>query len=245
MTVRIRRVHVSGKFSIDADVFGRHLRTLARRHNADVLTTTESKGKKRAVRRHNPEFRVAARGEYLVMWRKGALKSRTRARLRRITVTKWTRLFPSWRDTRLMTKGLKVDRRHKLRISVGHLPAGVQDGATWKRGPVADKASATSRTALRKWGRLLARGRYTQDACGDFNLDQRRNQWREYAEQQLGAPSIWTGRRTPHGTHGSRLIDTAHVRGARITGAHVDVGALPAALDHRAIVYTYEVPAMT
>lgn len=233
----IRCIHASGKYDITPAAFARYLNRLANAYDADVITTTECQNRAimRAVRKAMPGFRVAKRGEFLVIWRKATIRQRHPARLIRLT---WTR--DSWRDSRLMLKGLKTTGGHKFRVMVSHLPSGVQHADDWKPG----KASITSRAAFRKWGRIIARAskKVTQVAVFDSNLDQNRRVWQEYATDQLHAPSIWAQHRARplYVSHGDRLIDTAHVRGARVLSAFVLTDARPKGLDHRPIAFTID-----
>ena len=78
----------------------------------------------------------------------------------------------------------------------------------------------------------------------DSNLNQHAPEWRAFLERRLHARSIYTLAGVPaHGSHGTRLIDTAHVVGLEVGHAVVRIGPQPRKLDHRLVTYTATYPA--
>jgi hypothetical protein len=212
-------------------------------YDCRLVTCTEGKRYVRALRDTlGPEWRIQARGEHLVLSHKPTIKrygvkpAREHLASRRAYYTRGG----GGRRFRVMFADLRIIDGPRLRVMVAHAPASVQDGKHWNHAHP-DRVQA-SRQGFDRWGKWIRRWQpkhrdAVQLAAMDSNLDQRLGVWREYLTDQLSLPSIWEWNVPDEGTHGRRLIDTAHTN-AVVSGALVSKVARPKVLDHDGIVFT-------
>ena len=243
--MRLRFVHASLKHDADRDAVAAWLAALVAGRRLHVLTCTEAQqpGIRRVLaRRLGRAYRVRRRGEYLIVTHRRTLRAASVPRLWLLS-TRAKNGLPGWRQVRVAADTYRVAGR-RLRIMVGHMPAGVESGDSWR----ADRPSAAAVTCAQegysRWGARIRRGArrgVVQVAALDANLDQRRDGWRRWVSTRLG-PSVWAGRVPDRGTHGHRLIDTAHITGARVVAAGIPAANAdrPRRLDHAAIAYVIE-----
>lgn len=247
----LRIVHASLRFDADTGSVTDYLRRVVRYERPDVLTCTEAQQRHivRDLRRTlGKNWRVTRKGEYLICWRRDTLAG-IPTRPPRLWHLTHVAGFPEWRQLRVGVRWLR--HRHtgkRVRVMVGHCPAGVEFGDGWRSGRVVPageravtaRAVEASQRGLAAWGkrihRRLGRG-VVQVAVMDSNLDQHRAAWRAYLTGALHAPSIWARDVPKRGSHGHRLIDTAHVAGATVSDPHVCNVAKPTCLDHTAIAF--------
>lgn len=234
--LEVRAAHVSGHWSARARTNARHIAGVVEDLELDEFRGTEMQwpGTLRAVRKALPGWAVSRRGEYLIGFREAAFEPVAPMELRRLTSTPrialWRQLWVAHRVAIHIASG------RRYRAEVGHCPAGVESGDRWKPGPQA----VTARDGIAKWGRRGWRWhavnpeRRTLVRSLDSNLDQRRGVWLVWLTATLGGASIWPGRMPDRGSHGFRLIDTAHVLGGDVEDAGV-LADKPKRYDHKTI----------
>lgn len=210
-------------------------------HQLSAFTTTESRSRRlvRKLRRQLPEgWRVVRRHEYLLAWDTRVWGKRSRPKLRTLAGIVYAR------GRRFRMAELELRHRvaaRRVRLQSAHAPASIGGGHTSWRSSSPRRVRA-AQAGWARWGRhnaRLARRRPDRVVVShmDANLDQRSAHWRSYLADELGAPSVYAEHRPRAGTHGTRLIDTAHVAGARATDPVVSKVDRPRGLDHAALVY--------
>lgn len=245
-------VFTAGRYDATPARVGEYARDLIDAHAPSVLVTTETynRGLGRAIRRRLPRGWVARRqGEYMVAWDKATIRAaKLKPRVRRMS---WRYLGrDAWRDARVASRHLIVrETGARIILDAAHLQAGVEAGAHWRIAPWPAKGNvAGHRDATRRWGDLIRRRKARWPQAGqvafmDSNLNQRLDVWRQYLVDQLGLPSIWSGRLPQRGTHaGRRLIDTCHTN-VQVLGRDVSHLDPPAGMDHTAFWCRLRIPA--
>lgn len=238
-----RWAHISLKWSAHPDDVADYIAHAVRRLGLEGFTSTEGKGRRRAVaRKLGPEWRVQSRGEFLIGTRRKAFGRRPTLPLPRYRHAKgadWSNgphagprrfaaMFGNYRD--------RATRR-RVRVIVTHAPSHVQVGGVWRDLP--HRVRPYQRGMAWLGGQVQKVGHHrnvTQLVCMDSNLDQHLITWRTYLTGLLGLPSIYTTELPHEGTEGHRLIDTCHTN-ARVS--NVRVVKLPRAkvLDHDLVTW--------
>lgn len=241
-----RHGHWSLRFDADPDQVADALVDLITREQLALLTTTESRnrGLLRALRDRLPDgYAAVRRFEYLIIWHRPTYRSSWLAALAVLDPRGW----PMLGGRRLFRVARKRFRHRatgtRTRAEVGHAPSGVDAGpGHWS--PHHHDRVTIANHGFDRWGRRSRRyqRRHRDGALFlhmDSNLNQHASAWRAYLTKRLGAASIYVLAGVPeHGTHGDRLIDTAHVCGVRVGRAVVWLGKRPRKLDHRPVIYT-------
>lgn len=238
--------HLSLRYDADQAAMARYVAEVATRHEAGILTTTESKSRRltKLVRRELPRhYRAARRHEYIIVWDGRRFRSLWPARLVILTPVRYWMLGANRRLFRMARKNLRHrDTGRRVRVEAAHAPSGIQGGSSWRKRAKPNRIQAAKR-GFRSWGRkveslLSRRPRAVQLLNMDANLDERRPAWRRYLDATLGARSVWHGHMPRHGgTHGNRVIDVAHVVNVDVRSAWLTPVERPAGVDHRGFVY--------
>ena len=238
--------HASLRFDADTDALAAYVARLVVVDDLGLLTTTESRSRAlvKKVRARLPKrYRVLRRHEYLFVWDTTRLSKAGRARLIVLTPLRFWSMGSLSKRFLVGQLDLRArDSRERVRVQVGHAPSGVQGGtASWRRNPEQNRVLAARRGFV-AWGERIAAARGVVLAHMDANLDQRSPHWRGYLTHTLGAEAVWTGCLPPagKGTHGSRVIDTAHVVGAPTRWPHLAETKRPEKVDHVAFVYNVD-----
>lgn len=235
----VRFGHWSGKFNGSSAALADFIAELMA--DLDWLTTTESQrhGIAGVVRKRlGPDFRVQKCGEFMLISRRATCTPWGRQPLPRWAfVTKVLGLV-GWRQMHVPRFALRVNGT-PVAIWPFHAPSAVQaeDGFRYDH----PRIVAASKAGFARLGRRMrhferSHPQAFQVTAGDSNYDQHREVWRDRLTAWLGAPSAWTGHLPRGGSHGVRLIDTAHVVGLTITSAHVNRGK-PKGFDHDAVLF--------
>lgn len=240
----VRCAHLSLKWSADPVAVGKYLADVVAAEHPDLINCTEAKGSATTVRRHlGPTWAVAARGEYLVCYRRAAISpwNGWPSRLRTASGASWSN-GPHAGTRRFQVQFTNLRHRasgKRLRVMVLHAPSHVQTGGTWRKLPARVNPYQRGIHMVGRWvAKVRGRG-VTQLLTMDSNLEQHLSVWRDYLEEQTGLPSIWHDTRPPEGTEGTRLIDTAHTN-ARVHNGRVLTVKRPSVFDHRGIGFDIE-----
>lgn len=237
----IRWAQISLKWSAEGTDVAAYLMRAVATLELDGFSCTEGAGKAAVVRRAlGAEWRVQARGEFLIATRRAVLSRYPLlpfARYRIAPGADWsngphagTRHFAAlFGNYRVRATG------SRLRAAVTHAPSHVQVGTHWRALP--HRVLAYSR-GMSWLGKQVGHMRHDvgQLVCMDSNLEQHLHVWRTYLERTLGLPSIYSTELPNQGTEGRRLIDTAHTN---LPVSNVRVVKLHRApvLDHDLIVF--------
>ena len=211
---KVRRIHWSGRFDGDDYLLAEHLRHLADKHDAHLITTTESQQKRvrKVVRKaFGKRWGIRKRGEYLCIFRRDTFRNLKRPRLDVITqIPNWAR----WRQMHVATFNLRhKPSKRRLRLLVIHGPSGIQAGSRFRVG----KQAQIAWQGWAKVGRKMRRFHRThrnawQEVAADCNGNLRDPFWMGWFEAQTGATCIWRNQVPNTGTHaGGRLIDAAWI----------------------------------
>lgn len=213
--VEIVRVHSSGAhMTATVDEVVRYTKLLIEAHRPAVLTTTEStqKGLVRAMRKElGPRYLVRKAGEYLCILDSVHAAFRPWPSHRR-RMTRIKGLNDDWRNLFIGDFRIRFQRAPGLRYcaAVGHVASGVQDGDRYRRDRLA--MVLANHEGMINWGKWMdKRDGLIISASGDFNLDFRRQVWRNEVERCMGGTLIW-GSDAHEGSHYNRLIDGAVLR---------------------------------
>lgn len=232
----LRLAQISLRFDVPPAHVGIYIARAVSQLQLDGFTSTEGKGRVRAVRKAlGRGWRVQARGEYLTGTRKAVIGRwwfLPFARRRIVEGADWsngpragTRHFAvMFSNHRIKATG------QRLRLMVAHTPSHVQVGGHWRKLPARVRPH---KLGMRQWGHWIAKPAPTvvQVASMDSNTEQHLEVWRDYLERELGLPSMWHDSRPGDGTLGARLVDTMHSNAA---WSGQDVADLPRdhGLDH-------------
>lgn len=234
--------HLSLRFDAQPEHVAGYVAEVIDTEDVDVVTCTESKGRARAVRKRlGKSWRVQSRGEYLVCSRRAVLGRwhGWPARLRKAAGAGWHNRGGGDRAYAVLVSNLRhLCTGSRVRVMVAHTPSHVQVGARFRRLPARVNAWTKGLATWGRWIRHCARHhkRVVQVAAMDSNVENHLPHWRHLLEHELGLPSIWRHHRPKGGTHGHRLIDTAHTN-ARVTGQRLCRVRQPHDIDHGGIVF--------
>lgn len=242
--------HWSLRFDAEPDLVARALVKLIRAEGLTLLTTTESRDRAlvRALRRRLPAgYGVVLRFEYLIIWHRPTYRSHWLAALAVLDPRSW----PMLGGRRLFRVARKRfthrETGTRMRAEVGHAPSGV-DGGPGHFATAHHDRVVIANDGFARWGRRARRyqRRHPRGALClhmDSNLNQHAEQWRAFLTKRLAAASVYDLAGVPaHGSHGDRLIDTAHVVGLLVGHAVVYLGPRPHKLDHAPVTYTATYP---
>jgi hypothetical protein len=243
--------HHSLRFDADPETTAAFLVDVILSHNLKVYTTTESRSRRlvAALRRRLPaEYGVTRRFEYLVIWHCPSFRAHPLAVLAALDPRSFA-MLGGRRMFRVARKRLThVETGRRVRVEVAHAPSGVAAGPGVWSDEFPDRVRI-SKAGFARWGHRLDRYRRRHpDAVAlahmDSNLDQFRPQWRNLLTHMMGAtPSIYDLAGVPEtGTHGDRLIDTAHVAGVDVDRVGIVTRSRPPKLDHRPVIYRAAYP---
>lgn len=245
-----RHGHWSLRFDADPDLVARALVKWIRAERLTLATTTESRSRAlvRALRRRLPDdYSVVLRFEYLIIWHRPTYRSHWLAWLAVLDPRSWA-MLGGRRQFRVARKRFTHRATGtRVPVDVGHCPSGVDGGPGHWSDAHHDRVVIATR-GFDKWGRRSRRyqRRHPHGALClhmDSNLNQHAPAWRDFLNRRLAATSVYDLAGVPaHGSHGPRLIDTAHVLGLLVGRAQVFLGPRPRKLDHRPITYTATYP---
>lgn len=262
--MRLRITHASGRYDVPPEKMADYLARLARHQDAHILTATECRSAKltSAVKKKlGKRWKVARYHEYLICWRTDKAKGIWPGK----TVTLCPK--PYWMmgsrsrkfliGTRILTLTGPGSEGRRLRVDVGHAPSGVDGGNGNFRAKALPGRVQSSNSGYTAWGKRIAafakkHPDAVQVATMDCNLDQHKTRWRSWLTTKMKARSIYAGAGTSgsknvpsQGTHGKRLIDTAHVKENSTVNVVdrwvVTKVARPKGVDHRPITFILEV----
>lgn len=212
--------HGSGKYNAPIKDVVSYYNAVIKKNRIAVFTTTESqeKGIAKALRsKLGSGYAVRRVGAYICVVDKKVLKfTLTPQKLVRMTRTKG---FPDWRNlfVGVFRVRLLADTRVPIAVTVGHTPAGVEYGKSWRMSN--PKAVETHKKGLVAWGRWIDKLKKTTVALahGDYNTDFKTEFWRRNATERMRGQLIWNHANTKNsiGSHTSRIIDGAIIRKGR------------------------------
>lgn len=214
-------------------------------HTADIVTTTECRRKAKAIRaKLGDGFAVASIGEHCIIWRRARFSRwpGTITRSRAAYAVPWFTRGGSARTFRVLQRDLRDKATgHHIRVQTAHCPSHVEHGDQW-RTDTAQRRVTSAREGFRQWGKWVRTASRRKPGLVhvltmDANLDQRRDAWRTYLTDTLGLPSVWEDGRWPYGTHGNRVIDTAHSNAPTSRARRTPVPPRKYGVDHWGIVF--------
>ena len=237
--------HASLRFDADPDPVAAFVVDVVTTHNLKLFTTTESRSRKlaAAIRRLLPHgYKVTRRGEFLIIRHDAAFRSSRVAWLATLDPRTWPMLGGHRTFTSTRTRLVHRPTSRPVRLEVTHSPSGV-DGGPGHWDPEFPERVKIAEAGLSRIGRRVSRFHDRRpDGVSivhlDSNLNVAREIWRQWLDHTLNSPSVWTLAGVPfQGTHGSRLIDDAHILGADVDRAAVVTRSRPPKLDHRPFIY--------
>lgn len=211
----LKGAQISLRFDVEPTHVAAYIHEAVTKLELDFFLSTEGKGRVRAVRRAlGRDWRVQARGEYLIGTRRAVLGRWLPFPLPRLRIVEgadWTNgPHAGTRHFAAMFSNFRIRATgQRLRLIVVHATSGVQVGSRWAR---LIRRVRPYQIGVHKLGDWLAKPapEVVQVIGMDSNLENHLEVWRDYLERELGLPSIWHFHRPVAGTHGRRLIDTMH-----------------------------------